>query len=49
MPYLSLFVETTWQDVQAIAEAEDITLDDPFAEATVPGEAASAVRGVTLH
>ena len=47
MPYLSLFVETTWQDVQALAE--DITLDDPFAEATAPGEAASAVRGVTLH
>ena len=28
---------------------EDITLDDPFAEATAPGEAGSAVRGLTLH
>ena len=28
---------------------DDITLDDPFAKATAPGEAASAVRGVTLH
>ena len=28
---------------------EDITLDDPFAEATAAGEAGSAVRGLTLH
>jgi len=41
-----LFVETTWQAVEAVAE--DITLDDPFAEATAPGEAGSAVRGATL-
>ena len=47
MPYLSLFVETTWQAVESVVD--DITLDDPFAEATAPGEAASAVRGVTLH
>ena len=47
MPYLSLFVETTWQVVESVVD--DITLDDPFAKATAPGEAASAVKGVTLH
>ena len=39
--------ETTWQAV--VAAAEDITLDDPFAEATAPGEAGSAVRGLTFE
>ena len=43
----ALFVETTWQAFEAVAE--DITLDDPFAEATAPGEAGSAVRGLALH
>ena len=45
--WCALFVETTWQAFEAVAE--DITLDDPFAEATAPGEAGSAVRGLTLH
>jgi hypothetical protein len=34
--WCALFVETTWQAVEAVAE--DITLDDPCAEAA-PGEA----------
>ena len=32
-----------------VAAAEDITLDDPFADATAPGEAGSAVRELRLH
>ena len=37
------------QQQAVVAAAEDITLDDPFAEATAPGEAGSAVRELRLH